>query len=209
MTTLASRREDVHSGSPIGTAARLAQPVVALLRELAGVVAQLTPEQYTRRGDDAFFKGTIGGHVRHCLDHARSLLDGLSTGVIDYDHRIRGTTIETDPIAAREEIRRLRHLAEDAATRCAAAPVRVVIMPTRDGASIELGSTLGRELTFVLSHTIHHNATIKGMAVTMGVALPTAFGYAPSTLAHQNAEGAHEEPHADASTSHGACRCAH
>lgn len=191
------------------SAAALAHPVVALLRELAGVVAQLSPEQYTRRADDAFFKGTVGGHVRHCLDHARSLLDGLASGLIDYDHRVRGTTIETDPLAARDEIRRLRQLAEDAADKSAATPLRVAVMPTRDGASIELESTLGRELAFVLSHTIHHNATIKGMAVNMGVALPTAFGYAPSTLAHQDSEHSHADSACDNDASHGACRCAH
>jgi uncharacterized damage-inducible protein DinB len=205
MTTLASRREDLHATPTPGSAAALAQPVVALLRELAGVVEQLSPEQYTRHADEAFFHGTIGGHVRHCLDHARSLLDGLAVGVIDYDHRVRGTAIETDPSAARAEIRRLGHLAERAATQSAASPVRVVVMPTRDGASMQLGSTLGRELAFVLSHTIHHNATIKGMAVAMGVTLPTDFGYAPSTLAHQDAEAAHTTPRADP----GACRCAH
>lgn len=205
MTTLASRREDVQSDTPNGSAAVVAQPVVALLRELDGVIAQLSPEQYTRRADDAFFKGTIGAHVRHCLDHARSLLDGLPNGIIDYDHRIRGTTIESDPSAARDELRRLRRLAQDAATHGAGTPLRIVIMPTRDGAPSELQSTLGRELAFVLSHTIHHNATIKGMAVAMGVTLPTAFGYAPSTLAHHDAAPAHEAPHAG----HGACRCAH
>ena len=206
MTTLSSRREDLRSNAPAGSAAPVAQPVVALLRELAGVVAQLSPEQYTRRADDAFFKGTVGGHVRHCLDHARSLLDGLPSGVIDYDHRVRGTTIETDPLAARDEIRRLRHLAEEAAQQSAATALRVVVMPTRDGSSMELESTLGRELAFVLSHTIHHNATIKGMAVNMGVALPTAFGYAPSTLAHHDSQAAHDD--ADCTTD-GACRCAH
>lgn len=207
MTTLASRREDQRSNATAGSAAVVAQPVVALLRELAGVVAQLSPEQYVRRADDVFFKGTVGGHVRHCLDHARALLDGMEAGLIDYDHRARGTVIESDPLAARDEIRRLRHLAEAAATRPASTALRVAIMPTRDGEAVELESTLGRELAFVLSHTIHHNATIKGMAVAMGVPLPQAFGYAPSTLAHQDkSTGGCGE---DASATTGACRCAH
>lgn len=169
---------------PAASAGVLSLPVIELLRELAGVVAQLSPAQYTQRCGETFFNGNIGGHVRHCLDHIRAILDGFSVGVVDYDHRERGTSIESDPFAARDEIRRLRRLAEDLAQVEAAAPVRVAILPTRDGQSVNLMSTLGRELAFVLSHTIHHNAMIKGMAVALGLQLPQAFGYAPATLAH-------------------------
>ncbi|MBX3390875.1 MAG: DinB family protein [Phycisphaeraceae bacterium] len=165
----------------------LAGPVVELLRELAGVVAALTAEQYTRRADDAFFKGTIGGHVRHCLDHIRALVRGVSGDVVEYDRRLRGTEIETDPIAAREEIRGLRREIDDVASLSLDLPLTVRLLPTKDGAPVDLRSTLGRELAFVLSHTIHHNATIKGMAVDLGVSLPGSFGYAPATLAHQSA----------------------
>ena len=49
---------------------------------------------------------------------------------------------------------------------------------------IETETTLGRELIFVLSHTIHHNSLIAVMAKTLGVVIPDRFGYAPSTLAH-------------------------
>lgn len=203
------RISDAPAVSRTDSARVLAEPVVALLRELAGVVAQLTPEQYTRRGDEVFFKGTIGGHVRHCLDHARSLLDGIDPGLVDYDHRVRGTTIETDPLAARDEIRRLRLLAEGACVMNAAMPLRVAVMPTREGIAVELDSTLGRELAFVLSHTIHHNATIKGMAVAMGVELPKGFGYAPSTLAHLDQKNSDSRDAAPETASNGACRCAH
>ena len=41
----------------------------------------------------------------------------------------------------------------------------------RDGESIALESTLARELAFVLSHTIHHNATIRGMVVKYNAAV--------------------------------------
>lgn len=172
------------SAEAVGSAGILSLPLAELLRELAGVVAQLNPAQYNERCGETFFNGNIGGHVRHCLDHIRAILDGFPVGLVDYDHRERGTSIETDPFAARDEIRRLRRLAEDLAQIEDEAPVRVAVLPTRDGQSVTLLSTLGRELAFVLSHTIHHNATIKGMALALRVALPPSFGYAPSTLAH-------------------------
>jgi hypothetical protein len=43
---------------------------------------------------------------------------------------------------------------------------------------------VGRELAFVLSHTVHHNALIAIMAQTLGVPVPARFGYAPSTIAY-------------------------
>ena len=48
----------------------------------------------------ATFGGSIGGHVRHCLDHVAALLDGLDGGVVDYEARERGTAAEGDPAAA-------------------------------------------------------------------------------------------------------------
>jgi uncharacterized damage-inducible protein DinB len=51
-------------------------------------------------------------------------------------------------------------------------PVRVVTSPER-------------ELAFVISHTIHHNALIRVMVKLLGADIPSDFGYAPSTIAHQ------------------------
>ena len=181
--------------------APFAIPLADLLRELAGVVGQLTAAQYNAPAGESFFRGTIGGHVRHCLDHARALLDTIDSGVIDYDARDRGTRIELDPGAARDEIHRLRTLAESAAQKSPDLTVFVRVLPTRDGAPVQIRSTLGRELGFVLSHTIHHNAMIRGMAMAMGIGLPQSFGYAPSTLAHQTM--------CQSRAASGECACAH
>ena len=45
-------------------------------------------------------------------------------------------------------------------------------------------ATPGRELGFVLSHTVHHNALIAVIAAAVGAAVPPGFGYAPATVAH-------------------------
>ncbi len=52
------------------------------------------------------------------------------------------------------------------------------------GVPVQVETTVGRELAFVLSHTIHHNALIGVMAAMLGVPVPDRFGYAPSTLVH-------------------------
>jgi len=64
-------------------------------------------------------------------------------------------------------------------------PVRVETLLETGETPLELQSTLGRELSFVISHTIHHNAVIGVFARTMDVSLPADFGFAPSTVAHR------------------------
>ena len=129
---------------------------------------------------------SVGGHVRHCLDHLAALADGLSSGVIDYDHRQRGTPVELDPTLARTEIARLRTALSHVAALPHDRAVVVLCMPDREGRPQPLTSTLARELAFVLSHTIHHQAMLRGMCVTMGVTVHSSFGFAPSTLAHHD-----------------------
>lgn len=164
----------------------IAAPLAQIMLELRELVTGLSADQYSARASDLFANSTIGGHVRHCLDHARALVDGRRTGIVDYDLRARGTSIETDLATADAELGRLIASVEQLAKLDADCSIGVSVIPTRDGVSITLSSTLARELAFVLSHTIHHNATIRGIALASGRAVPAAFGYAPSTLAHHD-----------------------
>lgn len=171
-----------------GTCESIADPLRLILQELRDLVLMLSPAQFVRPMGDLFFNATVGGHVRHTIDHIRSLVDGRVSGCINYDARERGTSIESLPAAASAELNALVTAVEALRRIDHQEPVTVAIMPTRDGRAVGLSSTLGRELAFVLSHTIHHNASIRGMALVLGVTPPTTFGYAPSTLAHQDSK---------------------
>ena len=46
-------------------------------------------------------------------------------------------------------------------------------------------STLGRELQFLVSHTVHHFAMIGGMCSCLDVKMEEGFGVAPSTLKYR------------------------
>ena len=48
-------------------------------------------------------------------------------------------------------------------------------------------STLGRELQFLVSHTVHHFAIIGAICHRMDIELAPTFGIAPSTLKHRKA----------------------
>ena len=150
------------------------------LDEISELLLEVPPAVYTARIDN-HVSGSIGAHVRHCLDHVTALLSADSSTTLSYDRRRRGTPIETDRSAALQQILRLKAALERWSSRSLDEPVRVSSQIDPSGASISGWSTLGRELAFVLSHTIHHQATMAALLALQGVTAPNGFGYAPST----------------------------
>jgi uncharacterized damage-inducible protein DinB len=183
----ASRREHPVLASEDGPAeGRLPAailPIVAVLRQLADVIRAMTDEQY-RRMPVGVVSSNVGGHVRHCLDHVEALLAGIEEGELTYDHRRRGTEVETSRDAALAVIRRQERQLFAFPPHPERRPLRLSAMVSSSLPPTEVETTVGRELAFVLSHTVHHNALIAVMALTLGVPVPDRFGYAPSTIAH-------------------------
>ena len=60
-------------------------------------------------------------------------------------------------------------------------PVLVTSLVTPAGESVTGWSTLGRELAYVNSHTIHHHALIAVLLALADVPVPDRLGLAPST----------------------------
>lgn len=132
----------------------------------------------------SFYGSTVGGHLRHCLDHYESFVAGLTTGRIDYDARVRDKALEMETSIARG---RIEYLIEtlDASSFAGG---RAVEVKMDCGGAEEVNwqaSTYGRELQFLVSHTVHHFAMMSGLCSALSVELPPDFGMAPSTLRHQ------------------------
>lgn len=153
------------------------------LDQITALLLELPPGVYTAPVD-RHVSGTVGEHVRHCLDHVSALLSADGSGTLSYDRRRRGAAIETDPGSALQLILRLKAALQRWASRSLDQPIRVSSMIDASGRSITGWSTLGRELAFVLTHTIHHQATMAAVLALHGVATPAGFGYAPSTPRH-------------------------
>jgi uncharacterized damage-inducible protein DinB len=158
-------------------------PVVAVLRQLADVLQHSTDLQYTQK-PVGVVPSNIGGHVRHSLDHVDALLAGIITGKMSYEHRQRGTDVEVNRRAALREIARQEEALQGILDWPLDHSIQLQLLMTANGPSVTVETSLGRELAFVLSHTIHHNALIGVMAQLLGVPIPERFGYAPSTLAY-------------------------
>jgi uncharacterized damage-inducible protein DinB len=171
-------RED--GGSP-------ALPLALLMRQLAGVIEGLSDAQYAQN-PVGVVESSIGAHVRHCLDHVVALLGAVETGALDYDSRQRGTAIETSRLAALRLIadveRQVARITPDDPDR----PVLLSVTLAAGQEAVRVFSSVGRELAYVVSHTIHHNALLNAMVRTLGGSLPERFGYAPGTVAYMESQ---------------------
>ena len=154
-----------------------------LLDDLAVVLRPLSSATYAAAPFPGL-SGSVGQHVRHALDHVAGVCAAVPGVALSYDHRARGTTVETDVATALATIRRLK-AALAVLPACEDQPMTVTAAIVRDGAPAAAATTLGRELLFVISHTIHHYALIGVLLSTLGVPVPAGFGLAPSTpVAH-------------------------
>ena len=157
-----------------------AAQIAHLLGQLAGVIDALSDgEDRAERAREV--SGSVGGHVRHCLDHVAALVAGLPSRCIGYDARVRGTAVESRRDVAVREARRLAEALASVPIEYTDLDVYVDVRTDADGSRQAVRSTLGRELAFVASHTVHHFAIVALLLRDMGIGVPARFGYAPST----------------------------
>lgn len=124
---------------------------------------------------------SVGKHTRHILEFYGCLFQGLPAGEVDYDARQRDPLLETDRTFALQAIASLIGRVE-AATHDV--PLRLQVHPQPGVPPVCLPTTLHRELVYNAEHCTHHLALIR-IAVEnafAGVALPTHFGVADSTV---------------------------
>jgi hypothetical protein len=159
------------------------EPLIVVLHQLSGVLRTTSDEQYVMK-PVGVVNSSMGGHVRHCLDHVDPLLGGAIVGAISYDDRQRGTAVETMRTEAIEAIERQVRDLEDLRSLPLDYPITLRVLLAATGPAVNVETTLGREFAFVLSHTVHHNALIAVIAKLLCIPVPERFGYAPSTLAY-------------------------
>ncbi|MCI0658379.1 MAG: hypothetical protein L0170_15105 [Acidobacteria bacterium] len=161
-----------------------AEPNLKVLSQAVGLLARVDDDILARTCALAP-GGSIGKHLRHCLDFYDCFLRGLSSGRVDYTHRDRDEEVETRRSVA------LRHLTE-ILRRLEALETgthRTLLVREEEapggGEGGWSGSTVQRELQFLLSHTIHHFALVGMFLRFFGLSPEAEFGLAPSTLRHR------------------------
>lgn len=170
----------------------LTQRNIAFLEQALALLETIPESVYASRPAN-FERGGVGTHLRHVLDHYDAFLDGLEQGRIDYDARARDLATEVESAVARRRLRatiaRLRELGPTGETQALwAARELLVVMELGDrgdALASSSASSLGRELQYLVAHTVHHFALIAVALRSLGHELPPDFGVAPSTLRHE------------------------
>lgn len=155
-----------------------ASALAARLRDLDALLGEIDDETY-RWQPPGGISGTIGAHVRHCLDHVDAVLAWRPGVPLSYDQRRRATSIEQDRAAGRQRLLEVADLLEHWDGQAAALVLSLQI--TRDGAPVHAPTSLARELGFALQHTIHHQAVLAVLLASRHVHVPAGFGLAPAT----------------------------
>ena len=127
-----------------------------------------------------------GQHFRHNIDFYNCFLNGLETGLIDYDQRHRDPLIESNREIA---ISYMNSILDDMQELKNIDPDKEVFIVQNDDNGFDIShckSTIGRELMFLVSHTVHHYAIIGILLRSQGIKLDADFGKAPSTITFEH-----------------------
>ena len=162
---------------------RLLRANLHYLQQAVVLLERLDDRQYGQ-AVAGFHGSSVGGHMRHCIDHYLSFLEGVDSGRVDYDDRNRDPGLETLTGEAGIAVEQII-LGLDGLMR-GKVPVGLLVKMDCGGDHIDWQpSTAGRELQFLVSHTVHHFAMVGGICRILGVKLEDDFGVAPSTLRHR------------------------
>ena len=126
---------------------------------------------------------TVGQHVRHITEFYLCALKSNENGVVDYDARERNLLIEIDKDFTVEILGNVKNQLNSLKSD------RNLILKSKFGGdeAMDIPSSLFRELTYLIEHTIHHLAIIKiGLnEVYPEIEIPKNFGVAHSTIRYQ------------------------
>ncbi|RME73444.1 MAG: DinB family protein [Verrucomicrobia bacterium] len=166
----------------------LVEDNVAMLAQAVRLVAPMPATLFDAKSP-ASLGASIGGHLRHVIDHYRCFLRGAETGAIDYDARERSPAIESDPEVAVAALREVSDELGQLAVEVLDAAARVRMDTGGAEERPWTRSSVRRELQFLLSHTVHHFALIAMICRARGHAVEPEFGVAPSTLRYRRQAG--------------------
>ena len=155
---------------------------------LAGIdiLGKISQEHYVYSGDsDSPWMSGIGKHFRHIIDFYDRFLDQFP--LVNYDLRNRDIEIETNKDAAIIKINYLSEALKNYEIKDISEKIDLYQgdIPFSKNEFI-VNSSLGRELRYLIEHTVHHYAIIAMFLKHMGYPVPKEFGIAQSTLDYED-----------------------
>ncbi len=150
------------------------ESLIRQLRQMAELIHLIQAADFTYKPMDARL-GSIGSHVRHALQYMDALLQDSRGGDLCYDDQRRHFDLELCRWAALRTLER-RIIQLQLQGRSMDQPLRLKVAVSAQGPAMAVNTSFGRELAFVIGHTIHHNGMIAVLAHSLGIEVPDRFG---------------------------------
>lgn len=154
-----------------------------VLVELTQVLRSIPDITYGRKTllNEEIPASSIGAHCRHIIEFYQGFIRGLSTGVIDYDSRARNSELESNRTLAIQQIEQIsKELPVFIASFSSTAPLDLQAQIDTQQV-IKTQTTITRELIFLQTHSVHHQAMIALLMICFGLPTPSGLGVAIST----------------------------
>ncbi len=126
---------------------------ISLINDLIYHIHQLEDEEYILKLKE-FSNSTIGEHIRHIFNFYECILNGIKTGTVNYDIRIRDKKIETEKDYA---ILRFQEMIEILPSLKSFDSKKINFIQNEN----EIETNLLRELIYSNEHLIHHSAILR------------------------------------------------
>jgi uncharacterized damage-inducible protein DinB len=154
--------------------------------QLIELITQLNDEKYAA-AIQITGSSSIGKHVRHIIELYQCLINGLPSGTIDYDNRLRNCILEND---RKKAVDALNNILLDIADLNIDKELLVCENQSNENHKEWVKSSLQRELMYNLEHCIHHMALI-ALCVKINykeIDVPENFGKAFSTIKFEQSQ---------------------
>lgn len=160
---------------------------VEVLAQLKAHLVQLDATGYAQKLS-VFNGASIGAHTRHIIEFYQCLLDGVASGVINYDARKRNLRVE-------QQLDYTLDLLDEVTYRLLNINVlnkKINVIASYGEDVFSVPTSFEREEVYLIEHTIHHYALIRiGLNEHFPkVEIEPNFGYAHSTIQHQKEKNA-------------------
>jgi len=148
------------------------------LFELKAILNQVKDSDYSKT-IEVLENGTLGRHVRHILEFYECLFISNSGDIVCYDERKRNLLLEGSVRFACDYIDEIVDQIEKVQIN-----KRLLLKSKYEGSEIIMETSLFREITYNIEHTVHHLAIMR-IAISSElkyIDLYSTFGYADSTI---------------------------
>jgi hypothetical protein len=156
----------------------LKEAAIKQLESIRTILLQIESDDYTAELN-TLKNASVGKHIRHILEFYECLLFNSVNDTVNYDNRKRNILLEENVTFALDFLTEI----VDTITTINSNK-RLILTSNYQDQSVSMESSLYREITYNIEHTVHHLAIIS-IAIPIHfdyINLSANFGYAESTI---------------------------